>query len=289
MTWFLIIFAILCFVGALATVLPRPIQPKEERNRLLRVMGFTSVQQKAASVGWNLKVRDYFILLGLSVFSGYLIAAFTGNFLFVIVGVSLCFFVPRYVVTMIQYKRRKEILIDLPHNLRLLCSKFRDHKSLQKSLEASLPLMSGVTKPNFLKLYRSLEIGIDSTLALREMQEELRFQKFNDLCDKLVLGNREGYHTRTVESIRETIQDITDDITILQDLDLQNKRKRFNVHVVVVISWCFPFMFAYMESQIGTPTLETPIGKILIVSLFFVSLITYLMRDKYLSLNLNEL
>ncbi|BFH18337.1 hypothetical protein J6TS7_32570 [Paenibacillus dendritiformis] len=152
-----------------------------------------------------------------------------------------------------------------------------------------MPLMSGVTKPNFLKLYRSLEIGIDSTLALREMQEELRFQKFNDLCDKLVLGNREGYHTRTVESIRETIQDITDDITILQDLDLQNKRKRFNVHVVVVISWCFPFMFAYMESQIGTPTLETPIGKILIVSLFFVSLITYLMRDKYLSLNLNEL
>lgn len=289
MTWLFIVTAVICFVWAISLVLPRPSQHSHERARLMNIMGFTSVQKTAATIGWQFKLRDYLILLGLSIFSGYLIAVFTGNYLFVIVGVALCFFVPRYVVSTIQYKRRKEILLDLPHNLRLLCSKFRDCKSLQRSLEASLPLMSGVTKPTFMKLYQSLELGIDSTIALREAQNELRFQKFNDLCDKLIMGNREGFHTRTVESIRETITDISSDITILQDLDMQNKRKRFNVHVVVVISWCFPFMFAYMESQIGTPTLETPIGKILLVSLFFVSLVTYLMRDKYLSLNLNDL
>ncbi|WP_268627001.1 type II secretion system F family protein [Paenibacillus alvei] len=290
MTWLLIGISILFILSGLSKLLPRVPQESAERERLMNIIGFTSVQKSAAQIGLKLKARDYLILLALSLLFGYLIAVFTDNYLFVVVGAMLCFFVPRYIVSTIQYKRRREALLDLPKNLRVLASKFRDCKSLQRSLEASLPMMTGVTKPVFLKLYRSLEIGIDMRIALREAQDELRFQKFDDLCGKLITGNREGFSARAVSSIRETIDDISKDISDLQTLDIENKNKRLQVHAIVLVSWTFPFLFAYMESELDvTPTLQTVIGKILLVTMFLSSLAIYLARDKYLRLNLKQL
>lgn len=291
MSWVLIGSSIVCFLFVIAKILPRPKdEVSPERDRLMALMGFTKIQKRAELIGWKLRWRDYLILLALSVFAGYLIAIFTGNYLFVIVGVALCFFVPSHIISVVQQKRRKEVLLELPSNLRLLASKFRDCKSLQKSLATSVPLMSGVTKPVFLKLYRSLELGIEPPKALREIQKDLRFQKFDDLCEKLIAGGKEGFNTRTVDSIRETIEDINDDISLLKTLDIENKSKRRSVHVVVGLTALMPFIFAYMESQtIDSLTIKQPFGQILLVIQFLVSLLTYMFRDKYLSLNLKEL
>ena len=284
----LVLLGTVCMVLALHLLLPKTSN-RIDRNRLMNIIGYSTVQKNALSIGWHLKIRDYLLLISGSFFTGYLIGLLTGNNLFVFAGGLLSFFVPKYIISMVRYRKRKEALMDLPHNLRLMASKFRDSKSLQKSLENSLPIMSGVTKSVFITLYRSLEIGIEAQVALKEAQKELNFRKFDDLCDKLIDGNRSGFTSRSVESIRETIDDIAFDIQILQDLDIQNRRKRFNVHIIVGLCWTFPFLFAYLESQITNPTIQDPIGKILLVTMFLVSLMTYLMRDKYLRLNLDDL
>ncbi|MNW32163.1 hypothetical protein D3C74_90990 [compost metagenome] len=287
-TWLFVALSGLCMTLAMTILLPRT-GVISNQQRLMKMIGYSAVQKSAMKVGWNFKLKQYLLLIGITIFAGYFISVLTNNLLFVIAGGMLSFFIPTFIISMVSYRKRKDMLMDLPHNLRLLASKFRDSKSLQKSLQNSLPMMSGSTKPIFVRLYRSLEVGIELSIALKEAQDELRFRKFDDLCDKLIDGNRAGYTTRSVESIRETIEDISFDIELLQDLDIQNRSKRVAVHIIVGFCWAFPFLFAYMESQATSITIQEPIGKILLLTMFLTSLVTYLMRDKYMRLNLNNL
>lgn len=286
--WLLLALSGVCIGLAVHIFLPKT-ERFTSQKQLMKMIGYSAVQKNAKAVGVNIKLKQYLILIAVSLAVGYTIAVLTNNPLFIIVGGLLSFFVPKYVISMISYGKRRDMLMDLPHNLRLLASKFRDSKSLEKSLQTSLPMMSGSTKPIFEQLYGSLKVGIELSVALREVQDQLRFKKFDDLCDKLIDGNRAGYTTRSVESIRETIDDISFDIRLLKDLDIQNKSKRMAVHVIVGMCWAFPFLFAYMESQTATVTLNEPIGKFLLCTMFITSLVTYLMRDKYMRLNLNNI
>lgn len=288
LAWFFVVMSGLCMAVAMTQLLPKT-GTISDQQRIMRIIGFSAVQKRAMTVGWNLKLKQYLLLIGITLLSGYIIAVLTHNLLFIVAGGMLSFFIPKYLISMISYRRRKDLLMDLPHNLRLLASKFRDSKSLQKSLQNSLPMMSGTTKAIFVRLYRSLEIGIELSIALKEAQDEVRFRKFDDLCDKLIDGNRAGYTTRSVESIRETIDDISFDIRLLQDLDIQNRSKRNAVHIIVGFCWAFPFLFAYMESQATSITIQEPLGKILLCTMFLTSLVTYLARDKYMRLNLDNL
>jgi Flp pilus assembly protein TadB len=271
-----------------------PISKVSRTNQLRRLYGFENTQKQAKELGIQLTIKHYFILVIVSGLVGFLVMRLTSNLLLAGIAVGVGFTIPKMILSSLKYKRRRELLINLPANLRLLASKFRDSKSLQKSLEDSLPIMSGVSTEYFQDLYNSLILGVDSKVALRQIREKVSFKKFDDLCEKILMGQRDGYHARVVDGIRETIDDIAFDIQLLKQLDIENRSKRLNVYIIFGMCWAFPFLFNYMESQLAEElgvqtTFETPLGKILIATMALVTLIGFIKRDKFLRLNLDEL
>lgn len=289
--WLLLIAASGCLMVVVALLLPKSVEDNSrmERQRLMNLIGYTAFEEQARQTGWKINIRHYLFLLLTTLGMGYGVSLVTGNYLYVFLSVLLGFFIPRYVLSNLQYRRRKEILIDLPQNLRLWASQFRDCKSVVKSLESSLPMMEGATKPSFMKLLDALQTDTPLVVALIAMRKEIRFRKFDDFCDRLILGSSQGFHVQTMDSLREIIDDIAFDIRVLHELDIQNKQKRLHVHTILVGCWCIPFMLSYMESEVATATVEELFGKILLATMAFTTMVIYLARDKYMRLNLHDL
>ncbi|EJW14334.1 hypothetical protein M5X00_24340 [Paenibacillus alvei] len=274
----------------LFSLLPNPTSATSgNQDKLLRVLGYSGARDQAKSIGWNLKWKHYLLLMMFSFFAGYLISVYTGNYLFIVVGGAACFVIPRFIVNRIQQKRRKALLIDMPKNVRLLASKLRDCKTVVLSLEQSLPIMNGPSKPIFEEIYHHLVIGRPLTSTLSEVQGKVAYQKFDDFCGKLISGEVDGFHTKAVENIRHTISDMAFDVEQIQKIDVNNSNKRFMAFLFVIFSLLFPPIFGYMESQTAVRTLDTPLGKFLYLLMFIVGILTILARDKFLRLNLNKL
>lgn len=277
----------------LSLFLPR-VGKSEKATRLRMTFGFESARSQASELGINISVKHYIFSTLSSLVVGCGIAYLTNNVLFVVIGAVISFIVPKMVFSMIRYKQRREILLNLPSNLRLLASKFRDCKSLVKSLEMSLPIMNGVTKPIFQEMYNSLALNVSIQVTLEKAKMEVNFGKFDDLCEKITMGNQDGFNSRVVEGIRETIDDITFDIQLLKNMDVENRKKRFNVYVIFGGCLSLPFFFALFENEVAREfgtiiTLESIVGKILISTMILVTLVGLYKRDKYLRLNLDDL
>ncbi|MNW44031.1 hypothetical protein D3C74_212450 [compost metagenome] len=290
-TWLYMVSGLIVSIGLFALF---PTNKNDRAAQVRRLYGFEATQQQALELGIRLTVKHYLILIAISVSIGVLVAWITKNILLAGVAFGIGFMVPKMILSAIRHKRRKELLMNLPSNLRILASKFRDSKSLQKSLEMSLPVMDGVSKPHFQDLYNALRLNVPQTTALNRMKQNIGFSKYDDLCEKITMGQRDGYHARVVEGIRETIDDIAFDIQHLKKLDIDNRKKRFNVYIVFGLCWMFPFLFGYMEGEIAAEfgmltTLQSPIGKILIASMSLITFIGFFMRDRFLRLNLDDL
>ncbi|MBA9086496.1 uncharacterized membrane protein (DUF485 family) [Fontibacillus solani] len=290
-TWLYVISGLIVSIGLFSLF---PTHKNDRAVQVRRLYGFEDTQKQAMELGIRLTVKHYLILVTISVSSGVLAAWMTKNILLAGVAVGVGFMVPKMILSSIRYKRRKELLMNLPSNLRVLASKFRDNKSLRMSLQMSLPVMDGVSKPHFQNLYDALRLNVPQTTALNQMKKNIGFSKFDDLCEKITMGQHDGYHARVVEGIRKTIDDIDFDIQHLQRLDIDNRKKRFIVYLIFGICWAFPFLFGYMESEIAAEfgmvtTLHSPIGKILIASMCLNTFIGFFKRDKFLRLNLDDL
>ena len=271
--------------------------PKTQKARTLRLrvfLGFEDTKNQALSLGLQIQFKHYVSMILISVLLGGVIAYVTDNFMFALVGTIIGFFVPKLVISKIRYSRRKEMLFNLPSNIRLLVSMMRDCKSLQKSLEMSLPVMSGVTKPLFDKLYKTLLLGVDPQTALKQTAAIIQLRKFDDLCEKIIAGNIDGFHTKSIKSIKESNDEIKNDITLLQTIEIENRTKRNKIFIVFPAGWAMIFLFAYLEKNMqsisGTSLslLSTP-GKILVGTLILTTFFAYIGRDKYLRLNLDSL
>ncbi|MEK8212563.1 type II secretion system F family protein [Paenibacillus sp. FSL L8-0463] len=268
--------------------------PVSRSKRMRIAFGFEQTEAQAKAAGIRLNGKRLIQVLLVAVLIGVAIAYFTRNIWFVGVGGAMGVIVPKMIISAVTFKRRMEILMNLPGNLRLLSSKFRDCKSLQKSLEMSLSMMSGVTVPLFEQLYSSLRIGLDVPTALENMKREIRFKKFDDFCEKVIAGNKDGFHLRSVEGIRESIADLSSDMNLLQEIDLENEKKRIEPFVVFGFSLVFPFLFGYLESQLVqefklATTLQTGLGKLLLASMIVSILSGLWKKDKLLRLNLDDL
>lgn len=286
---FLLIGGFIFAVGLFSLIPSKASKTNRDKEKLLRMIGYVSARERAKSIGWNLNWKHFVLLVMISVFVGYVISAYTGNYLFIAMGAIVSFSVPGFIVSSVQQKRRKDMLIDLPHNARLLVSKLRDCRSVVLSLEKALPIMSGPTKVIFERMYHSLVIGRPLAKTLYEIQDEVRYQNFSDFCDKLITGEIEGFHSRAIENVRDTIDEMSFDVEVIQELDIKNARKRFHALVFVCLAMLFPFLFGYFESQVGKRTLDTPLGQVLLLILVIIGIFTILARDKYLRLNINKL
>ncbi|MEK4108634.1 MULTISPECIES: type II secretion system F family protein [unclassified Paenibacillus] len=292
MSFALIAFAVIVITYGISSLLPKK-KSEVRSNRLRNAFGFDSVKDQATDLGLKFQLKHYIILMIISMVVGISIAFITDNLMFAVVGTVIGFFVPRLVFSKLKYSRRKAMLFNLPTNVRLLVSMMRDCKSLQKSLEMSLPVMSGVTKPLFENLYNSLLLGVDPRTALKQMSAKVQFRKFDDLCEKIIMGNIDGFHTKSIKSIKESNDDIKSDIALLQTIDVENRTKRNKFFVIFPAGWAIIFLFAYLEKNmesIGSSlTLLTTPGKILVGTLLLTTFFAYLGRDKYLRLNLDNL
>ncbi|MGG3278955.1 type II secretion system F family protein [Paenibacillus solani] len=263
-------------------------------DRLRGMFGFEEVSKDALAVGVSLKLRHYLLVIALGVAAGSIIGYYTKNILFVGIGFAVGFIIPRMIIGSIKYNRRKGVLINLPGNLRLLVSKLRDCKSIQKSLEMALPIMSGATKPIFERLYQSLLLDVPLEQALARMKKEVRFRKFDDLCEKIMMGHKDGFHTRSVEVIRKNIEEITSDAQLLVEVDIKNRQERLKPYLTYFLCFAIVMMCGYMESQLidmlsAQLSVSTIIGKIFISTMILTACLGFWKKEKFLRLNLDEL
>lgn len=263
-------------------------------ERMWRAFGYDSLHAEAQAAGLKLQPVHYALMLGSAAAVGGSVAYWTANFWFVGAGVAIGMLVPKIIIAAIKYRRRKNLLMNLPSNLRLFKSKLLDCKSIQKSLEMSLPMMQGETKPVFQQMYDSLLLGLDVGTVLERAKSSIHLRKFDECCQKLLTGHREGFHTKSIKGISESIADIDSDIQLLQEIDIENEKKRMEPFLVFGICIASPFLFRYMESQMTDEfalktTLETGLGKLLIASMVVSIVVGLWQRDKLLRLNLDEL
>lgn len=286
------IIAAVCLACGIVLLLPEPKESKKKTaKRLRRAYGFEKAQQKAKLLGYNFNLKHYIFLLIASIGAGVLTAVFLKNVFFIAVGAVLGFLAPQILLSLIEYRRRREILQNLPTNLRLLASKLLEFRSVETSLEHSLPLMNGITKPYFEHLYNSLVLRLDLENLLSDLRNEIRFQKFDDLCEKLLAGTEDGFHEKAIDSIKESIEDMQSDLQLLKKLDIENQSKIYMLYVVLGGIWSIPILFGLFEKQAGVAqyTIDSMMGKIIIATMAITTLVTLLMKDKYLRLNLNKL
>lgn len=277
---------------ALAVITLLLIVPKANASKgftLSKLLGYERVRKEAEMVGWSLTFREFVFLIVFSVSLIGLVALFTGNYLFIALGAVLSFTLPRTIVLKVKRKIRQNVLFDLPSNLRLFISKLTDFPNVQKALENAVLDMDGVTKPVFEKASNQLRVGLPVDRVFEEMLGELRIRKMEDFLDKLRMAQMEGFHPQSLDSLKETVDEIGEDITEIQELDIEAKSKRKQLFTVIGMAWMMPVMMSFMNNGNANVFLNTLHGQIYIVSFAAATLFSIGKGDDYLSLNLDKI
>jgi len=262
---------------------------KKSRFDLAQAFGYEKVRMEAESAGWSLNAREFVQIVLVSIAVGIIIALAIGNFFFIALGVIFSFTLPRAIIIHIKKRRRLNILFELPDNMKQLTSRLVDFPSVQKALFAALPDMQGDTKTYFERALRSLEIGMTVERTLIDLANTIRLKKFNDFVEKLLMAHQEGYHERSINSLKETIRAIGEDITMIKSLEIKSKGEIKTLRTMILASWAMPVLLSFMNSENGNVFLTTIQGQIFIVSFVGVTVFSFFKGREYLSLNLDEL
>lgn len=256
---------------------------------LSKIFGYEKIRKEAEDAGWSLSFKEFIGIIVFSIIVIALIAIFIGNYFFIALGIILCFTLPRAIVLKVKRKIRQNVLFDLPANLRLFISKLADFPNIQKALEHSLSDMSGVTKPIFEQASNQLRVGFPLEKVLDDMMAKLRIRKMEDFMEKLVLTQTEGFHARSLESLRETVEEISEDIQQIQELEIDAKRKRRDLFLISIMAWLMPILLSFLNTGNENVFLNTSFGQVYIVSFAGATLFSISKGDDFLSLNLDKL
>ena len=273
----------------LAVWLPDAARKTIRYGSLARIFGYEKIRQEAIDAGWSLTRKEFAAILISSVAVVGLIAVLTGNYFFVALGIALMFTLPRAIVLRIKRANRRRTLFDLPPNLRLFIAKLSDFGNAQKALENAMPEMDGVTKPIFEAACNKLRVGMPLDRVLDEWVHDLKIRKLEDFAERLKLAAVEGYHRRSLDSLKETVAEIDEDITAIKTLDIEAKSKKRQLFLISVMSWAMPLLMSFMNNNNGNVYLNTVYGQIFIVSFAASTLYAIGKGSDYLSLNLDEL
>ncbi|QQZ58872.1 type II secretion system F family protein [Paenibacillus sonchi] len=262
---------------------------KPKSFSLSKAFGYETLRKEAEGAGWNLSSKEFLWIIGLAGALIALIALFTGNYFFIALGLALCFTLPRYIILKVKRNKRTQLLFELPSNLRLWISKMGDFGHVQKALESALPDMEGSTKSMFQVACDKLRIGLPLQRVLEELYAEIRIRKLEDFGVKLLMAQMEGFHRRSLDSLKETVEQISEDIAQVKELEIEAKSKRRQLVIIVAMSWMMPILLSSLSSNNGNLFLDTWYGQIFIVSFATASLFAVGKGDDFLSLNLDEL
>lgn len=292
MLWFNLLAAIIICFG-ISRLFRTDRQTRESRIRLRALAGYRQAVQQGNELGLTVKAWHYLLIVSICLGLGLGIAYYTDNILLSTVGVFAGFIIPKIILEDLIYKRKRNVLINIVPNLRLLNSKFLEGQSLRRSLELSIPAMNGVTKPLFEDMFKDLMLRVDEEDVLEKFRLELRFSRVDDYCEKLAYSKSEGYHSKTIDSLRKTTDEISLDIQNILEIEIENKKRRFQTITLLFLVWAFPFMFGWFEGNMieisgGVLTLQTFAGKLLLAILGVNTLAGLLYLNRWTRYDMND-
>lgn len=259
------------------------------RYDLTALFGYQKLKAEAESAGWNLNMKEFISLVGVSLAVGIIIAAIIKNVFFIGVGIALSFMLPRYVIMRVKRRKRMQILFDLPDNMKVLISKLNDFPSLERAFEVSLPDFVGDCGDHFQNAYKALKVKLPPAQVFDELNRNVRVNKLKDFTEKLIMASKEGFHLKSIESLKETQRSISFDIRLIKGLDLKAKAIYRKLYAVIIMSWAMPLMLSGMNTNNGNVFLNSLHGQVFIVVFFIVTIFCIVKADDYLSLKLDDI
>ncbi|NHN34888.1 type II secretion system F family protein [Paenibacillus agricola] len=285
----------LLFIWLVAAFLLVPKLKKGNRYQtaakydLSNLFGYDKIKKEAETAGISLNFKEFMMIVILSASVGLIIAVLIGNLFFIAVGIFLSFMLPKFIVMKIKTRKRKNILFELPDSMKMYTSKLIDFPSLERALEMALPDFNGESRVFFEKALKGLKLNLPAEQVFKELNKEVRVKKFNDFTDKLLMANREGFHLRSIESLKETNRSLSYDVKLIKGIDLKNKQKYQKLYAMIVLAWAMPAILSTMNTGNGNVFLNTLHGQIYIVVFFIITIFCVIKGDEYLTLNLEDL
>lgn len=272
--------------------LPRAAEQKAvggAKLNLAKILGYEAISKEAETSGGQLSTKEFLSLVFVSFSIGGIIALAIGNPFYILGGIVAGFYLPRFIVMQVRQKNRFTLLEELPDSLRIITARLMDYGSIPNAVEASLPDLADYLKACFQELLRSVSVGIPLEQAVYELSERIMLRKFTDYCEKLVMAHREGFNSEAIKSLEATINAIDEDLMAIKTLEINSKRDKQNLLMVVAMAWFFPIVLSFMNSANQNIFLDSLLGQILMFSFFIATIITLVKGEEYLSLKLDEL
>lgn len=271
---------------AVSIFLPQRTQLGERKRFWQMQLGTFTVKRRGSELGLEWSLLHYVCMIGSGLAVGAILVWWTHNVLLILVGIVASWVIPTLIAEDIMYRRKRRVLISCVPNLRLLTSKLQEGGSLEYALSSTVPLMNGVTKPIFEQMLQIISIDRgEPQRALHYLKQQLTFRRIEDLCEKLIIGRSEGFTFRMARSIGKTVDDISLDILDIQEVELINQKKRWNMITLHLMLWTLPFLFKFMEMNMAdtvsmTLSMNTFLGQILLAALSVNTLMALLYLNR---------
>ncbi|OAB30517.1 type II secretion system F family protein [Paenibacillus macquariensis] len=262
---------------------------KKKSEKLSGFLGYQKIHKDAADAGVQLNKKEFILITLGSIAIGIIITIVLKNYFFLAVGMTLSYMLPRYFVSKLKRNRRQKILFELPGNLKLLTSKLIDFPSVQSALEQSVNDMHGETKTFFEEMLADLKTGFSVESALIEMKRKTCIKRFDDFAEKLLMADEQGFHDRSIHSLKETGRDMTADNLVLKEMQIKAKKDMRNLYIVTILSWAMPTVLSSVNTNNSNVFLDTQYGQIYIVFFVLVTLYSIIKAEDFVSLNLDEI
>lgn len=236
MTWLWLALAVMWTV-ILAIILPKArtnIYTKNANLELLQAFGYQKISKEAKEAGIDITPKDFLILILISATICIILTIIIKSIIFIVAGAIVGFFIPRLIFRKIKYHKRKNLLYELPSNMKMLVAKLKDFNSVERALGVALPDMYGETKIHFERAYHGLVVKEPIADVMREWNQSIRINKFTDFTDKLLIATEQGFHEKTLSSLKESIENIGFDVQLIKKEETKTKK----VSTVIHGYWC---------------------------------------------------
>lgn len=262
---------------------------KMKRLELIEIFGYEQIKKEAESAGWQLKPKEFLVLVAGAVSLGIFIAVIIDNIFYIIAGVIGGFYLPRFVVMQIRKRKRYALFAELPDSLKFVVARLIDYGSIPKAVEASLPDLSPQIREPFIKFLNSIKINLTVEQALSELSREIKIRKFTDFSETLFLAHTEGLNQQSITTLNMIIDTMVEDVRAIKNLELLSKKDKRDLLIVIIVSWLIPVALSFLNANNVNLFLETLIGQMIMFLYFLTTIFVIVKGDEYISLNLDDL
>lgn len=291
MIWLWLPLAVM-WVIIIAFILPRArtnVYAKNANMEILHAFGYQKIRKEAKEAGIDISPKDFLYLIIISLSICIVLTILVKSIIFIVAGAIIGFFIPRLIFRKIKFRKRRELLYELPSNMKMLVAKLKDFNSIERALGVALPDMYGETKKHFERAYHGLVVKEPIADVMREWQESVRLNKFTDFTDKLLIANEQGFHEKTLSSLKESIEYIGYDVQLIKKEESKTRKRYQRLYTVIGASWAIPAALSTMNVDNANIYLDTFWGQIYTCIFFLATIFCIVKGDEYLTMRLDDL